>query len=174
MKFGNYNLTTETANRRHLFLFRIKKVKSTANYIVGKVHRKLGTLKTRMHQMHRHRHQQQPPSPTPAAAIPGGSISVTSTTATSISRRLRPPGLNRSESPLSYRASLFDERNIGGGGNRLGVHYELPLADIQVSGSVGAYALKKIRCQLLSGGRATDEILQVPGWDRTHDHPLMK
>ncbi|XP_062710426.1 uncharacterized protein LOC109407731 isoform X6 [Aedes albopictus] len=119
MKFGNYNLTTETANRRHLFLFRIKKVKSTANYIVGKVHRKLGTLKTRMHQMHRHRHQQQPPTPTPAAAIPGGSISVTSTTATSISRRLRPPGLNRSESPLSYRASLFDERNIGGGGSEL-------------------------------------------------------
>ncbi|XP_062552794.1 uncharacterized protein LOC134217961 isoform X5 [Armigeres subalbatus] len=111
MKFGNYNLTTETANKRHLFVFRIKKVKSTASYIVGKVHRKIGTVKAKMHKRHQHRHQEA--SPALVTTVPDGSTSAISTNATSTSRR-KPLGLNRSESPLSYRASLFDERNIYG------------------------------------------------------------
>ncbi|XP_041774383.1 uncharacterized protein LOC121594789 isoform X4 [Anopheles merus] len=54
MKFGNYNLTSTATEpcdnkRRHLSLFRPGKVKSTANYIVGKVHRRLGSIvSTRM------------------------------------------------------------------------------------------------------------------------------
>lgn len=39
----------------------------------------------------------------------------------------------------------------------------LPLADIQASGSVRAYAQKMVRCQPLSEGKATDEKSQVPG-----------
>lgn len=49
MKFGNYNLTTATEKHRHLFVFRIRKVKTTANYIVGKFHNKIGTIATLRH-----------------------------------------------------------------------------------------------------------------------------
>lgn len=68
MKFGNYNLTTETVEKRsNLMDFRMKKVKTTANQLVGRFHHKIGTF-----------------------------------------RRFKP---SRSESPLSYKESLF-ERNI--------------------------------------------------------------
>lgn len=65
MKFGNYNLTsaqTDEGKSKSLLLFRFKKVKTTANQIVGKVHHTIGTF-----------------------------------------RRMR------SESPLSFRAALFDK-----------------------------------------------------------------
>lgn len=68
MRFGNYNLTTETVEKRsNLIDFRMKRVKTTANQLVGRFHHKIGTF-----------------------------------------RRLKQ---SRSESPLSYKESLF-ERNI--------------------------------------------------------------
>lgn len=66
MKFGNYNLTNARIERpKSLLMFRFKKVKSTANHIVGKFHHTIGTF-----------------------------------------RRMR------SESPLSFRASLFDKNKF--------------------------------------------------------------
>uniref|UniRef100_A0A182IWR8 DH domain-containing protein n=1 Tax=Anopheles atroparvus TaxID=41427 RepID=A0A182IWR8_ANOAO len=123
MKFGNYNLNSSTAcssksdaaepkRRRHLFLFRIGKVKSTANYIVGKVHRRLGA-NTRM---------------------PPGSISRSSSFSAGVEESVkgkdttcapelfestsRPGGVggggySETSSPLSYRASLFGEHQAG-------------------------------------------------------------
>lgn len=68
MRFGNYNLTTETVEKRSTLIdFRMKRVKTTANQLVGRFHHKIGTF-----------------------------------------RRLKQ---SRSESPLSYKESLF-ERNI--------------------------------------------------------------
>lgn len=68
MRFGNYNLTTETVEKRsNLIDFRLKRVKTTANQLVGRFHNKIGTF-----------------------------------------RRFKQ---SRSESPLSYKESLF-ERNI--------------------------------------------------------------
>lgn len=68
MRFGNYNLTTETVEKRsNLIDFRMKRVKTTANQLVGRFHNKIGTF-----------------------------------------RRFKQ---SRSESPLSYKESLF-ERNI--------------------------------------------------------------
>lgn len=66
MRFGNYNLTTETVEKRSN-LIGLKKVKTTANQLVGRFHHTIGTF-----------------------------------------RRLKQ---TRSESPLSYKESLF-ERNI--------------------------------------------------------------
>ncbi|KAL9701200.1 hypothetical protein quinque_004641 [Culex quinquefasciatus] len=104
MKFGNYNLTAPepaTTRHRHLFLFRIRKVKSTAHYIVGRVHRKIGTVKRKMRQPEQQpvvvpvavceEEQEIPPAlPLRNQHHPGTAIA-----------------MGRSESPLSYRASLF-------------------------------------------------------------------
>ncbi|XP_055627661.1 uncharacterized protein LOC129769411 isoform X3 [Toxorhynchites rutilus septentrionalis] len=100
MKFGHYNLTTETVHRSHLFSFRLKKVKSTASYLIDKVHRKLGTTKVRMHQRY----------PDPAVE----STVMQSSPRSDNPRRSPRKIATRSESPLSYRASLFDERHIHG------------------------------------------------------------
>jgi hypothetical protein len=76
MKFGNYNLTSaaEKHNRNLLFFTRLKKVKNTSNYIVGKFNNQINTIRR-------------------------------------ISRR-KACQLHRcsADSPLSYRASLFDNR----------------------------------------------------------------
>lgn len=78
MKFGNYNLATETEKQNRLYIFRIKKVKNTANYIVGKFNHKINTIRT--------------------------------------IKKINNYQKNRrnfnSESPLSYRASLFDKESI--------------------------------------------------------------
>lgn len=73
MKFGNYNLTTASAERhnRQLFLARLKKVKNTSNYIVGKFNHQINTIRK-------------------------------------INRRKATRHFT--DSPLSYRASLFDNR----------------------------------------------------------------
>ena len=72
MKFGNYNLTTADAEKhnRQLFLGRLKKVKNTSNYIVGKFNNQVNTIRK-------------------------------------INRRKATSHLT--DSPLSYRASLFDD-----------------------------------------------------------------
>ncbi|XP_055689905.1 uncharacterized protein LOC129793709 [Lutzomyia longipalpis] len=66
MKFGNYNLASARTEKstRSLLLFRFRKVKNTANQLVGRFHHKIGTFRK-----------------------------------------------TRSESPLSFRASLFDRTN---------------------------------------------------------------
>ena len=76
MKFGNYNLTTATEKHNRLYIFRIKKVKNTANYIVGKFNNKINTIKT-LRRIHNSKKKAK-------------KCTV--------------------ESPLSYRASLFDDR----------------------------------------------------------------
>lgn len=78
MKFGNYNLTTGTENKNRLYIFRIKRVKNTANYIVGKFNHKINTIRT---------------------------ISKIN----NLGKKKRKV-LN--DSPLSYRASLFDKENF--------------------------------------------------------------
>lgn len=73
MKFGNYNLTSAAEkHNRQLFLARLKKVKNTSNYIVGKFNNQINTIRK-------------------------------------INRR---KAARPSDSPLSYRASLFDNRNL--------------------------------------------------------------
>ncbi|XP_055535957.1 uncharacterized protein LOC129724807 isoform X7 [Wyeomyia smithii] len=105
MKFGNYNLTAETTNRRRLLIFRFRKVKRTADYIVGTLHRKIGSVKRKMHQRTHH------PEP-----ITQASIRVEESKTCGGQRECSPvrKSLTRSESPLSYRASLFDERQLYG------------------------------------------------------------
>lgn len=73
MKFGNYNLTSAAEkHNRQLFLARLKKVKNTSNYIVGKFNNQINTIRN-------------------------------------INRRKAVRHFI--DSPLSYRASLFDNRN---------------------------------------------------------------
>lgn len=47
MTFGNYNLTSQdnTKKRRHIMTFRLRKVKSTANYLVGRFNTKIETFR---------------------------------------------------------------------------------------------------------------------------------
>lgn len=75
MKFGNYNLANATEKHNRLFFARLKKVKNTSNYIVGKFNNQINTIRKinrRKASLHRYRHY--------------------------------------TDSPLSYRASLFDNR----------------------------------------------------------------
>lgn len=74
MKFGNYNLASAAAEKhnRQLFLARLKKVKNTSNYIVGKFNHQINTIRK-------------------------------------INRRKATR--HCTDSPLSYRASLFDNRH---------------------------------------------------------------
>uniref|UniRef100_A0A182NHA7 SH3 domain-containing protein n=1 Tax=Anopheles dirus TaxID=7168 RepID=A0A182NHA7_9DIPT len=102
MKFGNYKLTSVAADpcdkkRRNLSLFRPGTVKSTANYIVGKVHRRIGSVvSTRMSS-----------APTPAPRGAGG----TEATREKLTRSASSPSnVSESSSTLSYRASLFGDR----------------------------------------------------------------
>lgn len=76
MKFGNYNLTAASEKHNRLFFARLKKVKSTSNYLAGKFERQINTIRN----------------------INGN-----------LGRRKARPDLT--DSPLSYRASLFDNRN---------------------------------------------------------------
>lgn len=74
MKFGNYNLTSAAEKHNRLFFTRLKKVKNTSNYIVGKFNNQINTIRK-------------------------------------ISRRKACQHHRCStDSPLSYRASLFDNR----------------------------------------------------------------
>lgn len=74
MKFGNYNLTTASEKHNRLFFSRLKKVKNTSNYIVGKFSNQINTIR-KINGETRKRKVKQP-----------------------------------TESPLSYRASLFDDK----------------------------------------------------------------
>ncbi|KAG5677171.1 hypothetical protein PVAND_006952 [Polypedilum vanderplanki] len=75
MKFGNYNLTSASEKHNRLFFTRLKKVKNTSNYIVGKFNNQINTIRKisrrKACQHHRYRY---------------------------------------TDSPLSFRASLFDNR----------------------------------------------------------------
>lgn len=74
MKFGNYNLTTATEKPNRLFFSRLKKVKNTSNYIVGKFSNRISTIRK--------------------ISSDAGKGKVKQPT----------------DSPLSYRASLFDDK----------------------------------------------------------------
>ncbi|XP_055603321.1 uncharacterized protein LOC129751686 isoform X5 [Uranotaenia lowii] len=108
--------------RRHFFIFRIKKVKNTASYIVGKVHRRFGTLK--MHQRRNSLEEKRKEGQTTlerkavetdrkARQCEKREVPVLKESPASIAVRKRSM-VEKSESPLSYRASLFDERQIQG------------------------------------------------------------
>lgn len=76
MKFGNYNLATAAERQENdLFSSRLKKVRNTSSYLVGKFNSQINTIRK------------------------------TNTSAVA-KRKIKLP----TESPLSYRASLFDEQ----------------------------------------------------------------